>query len=234
MGLLSSARFATTVAKLAQLPRGGLPEIAFVGRSNAGKSTAINLLCGRRRLAFASRTPGRTQALNLFLVGPDAEPAGYLVDTPGYGYAQAPLELKRGWDRLAGRYLEVRETLHGVVLVMDIRRGVTALDEALLGWVPPGAPVLVLLTKADKLGTAEQRRTRREVAERLAGLGFAGDALHLVTFSALSRQGLDEAGRIVESWLRTPAHASDEQPRLPETTRRATAPRRRPATESTR
>src|ERR671920_1795179 len=98
MSLLSSARFATTVAKFAQLPRGGLPEIAFVGRSNSGKSTGINLLCARRRLAFASRTPGRTQALNFFAVGPESEALAYLVDTPGYGYAQAPHELKSGWD----------------------------------------------------------------------------------------------------------------------------------------
>ncbi len=199
MSLLSSARFATTVAKHAQLPYAGLPEIAFVGRSNAGKSTGINTLCSRRRLAFASRTPGRTQALNFFVVGPDDAPLAYLVDTPGYGYAQAPKELKNAWDKLAGRYLMDRAPLRAVVVMLDIRRGVTALDEALIGWLPAGTPLLALLTKSDKLGLQEQRKVTRDVAARLQALGV--DA-RIVLFSALSRQGLDEARAIIEAWVR--------------------------------
>ncbi|MEI6546411.1 MAG: ribosome biogenesis GTP-binding protein YihA/YsxC, partial [Burkholderiales bacterium] len=136
MPLLLTARFHTTVALLHQMPREGLLEVAFVGRSNAGKSSAINVLCNRRRLAFASRTPGRTQALNYFAVGPVDQAVAYLVDTPGYGYASAPLETKRGWDQLAGEYLSSRPQLAGTVLMADIRRKLTDLDRRLLAWVP--------------------------------------------------------------------------------------------------
>lgn len=200
MSLLASARFHTTVAELRQLPRGGLPEVAFVGRSNAGKSTAINVLCSRRRLAFSSRTPGRTQALNFFAVGTGPEPVALLVDTPGYGYAAAPREVRADWDRLAGRYLHARDVLRGVVLMLDVRRGVTALDETLLGWLDPRAPLLALLTKADKLARGEQLRTRRQVAERLATVPGARPT-EVVLFSALTRHGADDARAIIESWL---------------------------------
>ena len=105
MSILLTARFHTTVAKTAQLPRTGLPELAFAGRSNSGKSSAINAICQRRRLAFSSRTPGRTQALNFFAIGPQEAPAAFLVDTPGYGYAVAPQEVRGAWDALAGAYL---------------------------------------------------------------------------------------------------------------------------------
>jgi GTP-binding protein len=200
MPLLATARFHTTVAAVQQLPRDGLPEVAFVGRSNAGKSSAINVLCQRRRLAFASRTPGRTQALNYFAVGPPDRPIGFLVDTPGYGYASAPLETKRRWDGLAGAYLRDRAALAGVVLLLDIRRGITALDETLIGWVPGRVRLAVTLTKADKLGRQGQRHALRSVREALTSLrGQPADTV--LTFSALSRAGGDELARMVENWL---------------------------------
>ncbi|KAA0219251.1 MAG: YihA family ribosome biogenesis GTP-binding protein [Lautropia sp.] len=199
---LLTARFATTVAKLAQLPEEGrVPEVAFVGRSNAGKSSAINALCRKRRLAFASKTPGRTQALNYFALGPAGmPPEAYLVDTPGYGYATAPLEVKRAWDQLAGRYLSQRRELAGVVLVLDIRRGLTELDRGLLAWMRPEVPLLVLLTKADKLGQAGQAAAMREAEAALREMGMS-NPVALISFSATRRIGLDETREFIGTWL---------------------------------
>ena len=188
--LLASARFGRTVVDLRKMPRDGLPEVAFVGRSNAGKSTALNLLCQRKRLAFASRTPGRTQALNLFEVGPEDAPIGLLVDTPGYGFAAAPESVRSGWDRLVGRYLGDRQVLTGVVLMLDSRRGLGELDRKLLDWMPPGSDRLVLLTKADKLTHSERLALRRQITAELPGCD-------VLLFSALSRIGIDEARRWV-------------------------------------
>ncbi|ODS95776.1 MAG: hypothetical protein ABS56_15155 [Lautropia sp. SCN 69-89] len=199
---LLTARFATTVAKLAQLPREGeIPEVAFVGRSNAGKSSAINALCQKRRLAFASKTPGRTQALNYFALGPaDSPPQAFLVDTPGYGFATAPIEVKRAWDQLAGRYLSQRRALAGVVLVLDIRRGLTDLDRGLLAWMRPEVPLLVLLTKSDKLGQAQQAAAMRDAEAALRALRMS-NPMALLSFSATRRIGLDEARELIGEWL---------------------------------
>ena len=205
--LLPTARFRTTAARLSQLPRDGVPEIAFVGRSNAGKSSAINAICQRKRLAFASKTPGRTQALNCFDLGPGpargaAAPTttARLVDTPGYGFAAAPIELKREWDSVAGRYLKVRDTLHAVVLVLDIRRGLTALDRALLQWIRPGVPVLGLMTKSDKLGRLQQRQALDtvEAALRLARLP---NPVSLLAISSTTGLGLEQARAWIESTI---------------------------------
>lgn len=200
--LLPTARFATTVAKLAQLPRDGLPEVAFVGRSNAGKSSAINALCQRRRLAFASKTPGRTQALNCFALGPEKldRPLALIVDTPGYGFAAAPLEVKREWDQLAGRYLQVRDALCAVVLVMDVRRGVTELDRALLRWIRPDVPVLVILTKSDKLGRAQQRQALDTVEAALREARLP-NPVSLLAFSSTTGLGLEQARGWLEAVL---------------------------------
>jgi GTP-binding protein len=200
--LLPSARFHTTVAALAQLPRDGLIEVAFVGRSNAGKSSAINVLCNRRRLAFSSRTPGRTQALNYFAVGPADRPSAYLVDTPGYGYASAPLETKRTWDQLAGQYLQDRPQLAGVVLLVDIRRQLTDLDRRLIGWVPRGVRLALVLTKSDKLGRQVGRQALVDVRAEIERLRPGSENLTLA-FSALNRSGSDELARLMENWLET-------------------------------
>jgi len=199
--LLLTARFATTVARLDQLPPPGAPEVVFVGRSNAGKSSAINTLCQRRRLAFSSKTPGRTQALNFFAVGPEhREAAGYLVDAPGYGYAATPAAVRAGWDSLAGRYLEARSSLAGIVLVMDCRRGVTALDRQLLDFIPPHQRVLVLLTKSDKLGNAERSRTLASVRQSLDDI-VRHLNLTLTAFSANTGLGVESVRGLLESWM---------------------------------
>lgn len=211
MPALPSARFHTTVAHLRQLPRDGLPEVAFIGRSNAGKSSAINVLCQRRRLAFSSSTPGRTQALNFYAVGRDQEvPEGYLVDMPGYGYAQAPGEVRKAWDALAGRYLRDRAPLRGAVLMVDIRRSLTDLDRRMLAWLPPGLPLLVLLTKSDKFGTAQQTAARRGVLAELAEQHGRPEAA-VVLFSAENRKGVDEARGLIERWFEPQAGPPTEQ-----------------------
>ena len=211
MPLLATARFHTTVVALDMAPRDGLLEVAFVGRSNAGKSSAINVLCNRKRLAFSSRTPGRTQALNYFAVGPVERPLGYIVDTPGYGYASAPLETKRSWDQLAGQYLQQRPQLAGVVLLADIRRGLTDLDRRLIGWIPTQVRLTVALTKSDKLSREQGRKTMRAVADELAVL-HPGLNDHVMPFSALNRSGSDELTQLVENWLQTGLPASPQPP----------------------
>ena len=202
MPALPSARFHTTVAQLRQLPRDGVPEVAFIGRSNAGKSSAINALCRRRRLAFSSNTPGRTQALNYFAIGREGEPPeGFLVDMPGYGYAQAPGDVRRAWEGLAGRYLQDRPALCGAVLMVDIRRSFTDLDRRLLGWLPPTLPLLVLLTKSDKLGTAQQTAARRTALAELAEAHPRTGPTAVLLFSAQTRKGVDEARALIEGWF---------------------------------
>ena len=200
MSILSSARFFTTVAQMRQLPRGDIAEVAFVGRSNAGKSSALNVLCQRKRLAFASRTPGRTQALNFFAVGPEPVVSAYLVDTPGYGYAVAPHEVKKEWGLLGGRYLQSRSQLSGVVLIVDIRRRLTALDQALLDWIAPGQRLLVIASKSDKLSRSEQVQAGRAIHDAvLAHRKEAPD--RVILFSATARTGVEEARSVIESWL---------------------------------
>lgn len=209
MGLLPPrARFLTTVAAPAQLPPPGPPEVAFVGRSNAGKSSAINRILGRRRLAFSSNTPGRTQALNFFaLDDPEGRPIAYLVDTPGYGYAVAPAEVRAQWGGLAGRYLAARETLVGVVLIVDIRRLIGPRDVELLGWIPVDSALLVLLAKSDKLPRAQRLRAVASAREQLAGLDRLAHC-ELLPFSAESGENAEQAADAIARWIG--ASAADE------------------------
>lgn len=216
MPSLISARFFTTVAHRRQLPVGGIPEVAFIGRSNAGKSSAINVLCQRKRLAFSSRTPGRTQALNFFAVGRNDVNEGFLVDMPGYGYAAAPGEVRHGWDALAGSYLSDRPPLCGAVLMVDIRRLLTDLDRRMLAWLPAGLPVLVLLTKSDKFGTAQQTTALRTVLQELAVDHGRADA-RVILFSSVTRKGLDEARQLIEQWLDAAAVPDETAPSLADT-----------------
>jgi len=197
LGWLHTAHFLSSAPQLEHLPPLGLPEIAFVGRSNAGKSTAINTLTQQKRLAFASKTPGRTQHINLFGVGKGQVDDAVLADLPGYGYAAVPREAKLRWQRVMGNYLVTREALSGVVLMVDPRLGLTELDEVLLEVIRPrveeGLNFLVLLTKADKL-------TRSEAAKALsiARLQAGGGEVRL--FSALKRQGVEEAAETLWRW----------------------------------
>ncbi|MDO5101750.1 MAG: ribosome biogenesis GTP-binding protein YihA/YsxC [Lautropia sp.] len=205
MSLLLNARFADTVARLSQLSRAnphGLPEVAFVGRSNAGKSSCINALCNQKRLAFSSRTPGRTQALNLFALGPvnQPEPVGFLVDTPGYGFATASLEAKRSWQALAGDYITKRQPLVGVALMVDIRRGLTELDRQLLAWTPSVLPLILVLTKADKLSRQQGLQVRQQIARDPLIRDREGPVL-LQLFSALNRVGIEALRQAVGDLL---------------------------------
>lgn len=205
--LLLTARFATTVARLDQLPHPTVPEVAFVGRSNAGKSSAINTLCQRRRLAFASKTPGRTQALNFFALGSErVPPVGHLVDAPGYGYAATPAAVRMGWDQLAGRYLEHRSCLAGVVLVLDCRRGLTQLDRQMLDFISHDRPILALLTKSDKLGNSERARALRDVRSAIDDHS-RHPRLTLMGFSANTGLGVEAVRALLESWIRSPDQA---------------------------
>ena len=174
-----------------ELPPPGVPEIAFAGRSNAGKSSAINALAGRRRLAFVSKTPGRTQLINFFSLGGRA----YLVDLPGYGYAGVPLTTREHWKHLVGTYVSARESLAAVVVVMDVRHPLTSLDRTVLDWLrEAGRPVHVLLTKADKLSRQGAQATLARVRRELA-TAYPGATAQL--FSSLKLQGIEEADAVL-------------------------------------
>ena len=174
-----------------------MPEIAFVGRSNAGKSTCINMLTQQNRLAFASKTPGRTQAINLFSLGKQGVTDAVLADLPGYGYAAVPKADKIRWQQVMANYLVTRENLVGVVMLVDPRHGLTELDDILLEVIRPrveqGLKLLVLLTKADKLNRAEANK-----ALSIARLQTAGGEVRL--FSALKRQGVEETALLLWQW----------------------------------
>lgn len=203
-----TARFLTTAARMEHLPVNELPEIAFVGRSNAGKSTAINLLTQQKRLAFASKTPGRTQHINLFSLGPKDAPDALFADLPGYGYAAVPREAKLRWQRVMGNYLMTRPNLRGVVLMCDPRHGLTELDDILLDVIRPrveqGLKFLVLLTKSDKL-------TRSDGAKALSIARLQAGGGEVKLFSALKLQGVDEAAELLWRWT----HPEDGQPAAP-------------------
>jgi GTP-binding protein len=197
LGWLHTARFLTTAAQLHHLPAYALPEIAFVGRSNAGKSTAINVLTQQKRLAFASKTPGRTQHINLFALGRQGQTDAVLADLPGYGYAAVPKQDKIRWQQVMANYLVSRDNLCGIVLMCDPRRGMTELDEILLDMIRPrveeGLNFLVLLTKADKLNKTEAAK-----ALSITRLQAGGGSVQL--FSALKKQGLEDAALHLWNW----------------------------------
>lgn len=205
MQLFHSARFVISVAELAGLPEPTLPEIAFAGRSNAGKSTAINVLTQQKRLAFASKTPGRTQLLNFFELSERDErgatvPRGYLVDLPGYGYAKAPESQRSQWDALVGGYVARRQSLIGIVIVMDARRPLMPGDEALIAFLDrPTCRLHFLLTKADQLNNSEKRAALDRAIRRVGELGPRASTQ---LFSALKRQGVDELETTLAGWLR--------------------------------
>lgn len=202
----SQTKFFTTVAKLADLPKNSLAEIAFAGRSNAGKSSAINTLTNQTRLAYVSKTPGRTQNLNYFVIPENNQNAQneennlckFLVDLPGYGYAKAPLEIRKQWDNLIAPYLLNSPSLKALVAIMDIRRPLTTLDSQLLCWFcQTQKPVHIVLTKADKLSRQQQNKTLAEVEKAVTellsqnGLQNAKDKFSLQIFSSLKKIGKD-------------------------------------------
>jgi len=209
MSRLWQARFFTTVNQLRDLPDTNVPEIAFAGRSNAGKSTAINILTNQKGLAFASKTPGRTQHINYFSIGgahvgqhrKDAvrvdEIEALLVDLPGYGYAEVSGTAKLHWQKLLGDYVQRRDQLAALILIMDSRRPFTDLDVQMLEWfAPTGKPIHCILTKADKLNRNESTNALREargVLESYVDEDGVGFPFTVQLFSALKRIGIEEA-----------------------------------------
>jgi GTP-binding protein len=195
MSRFPRAEFLISAAAPGQFPADRGTEVAFVGRSNAGKSTAINVIVQRHGLARTSKTPGRTRLLNFF----ELAPMQRLVDLPGYGYATGPEEERRTWRPLIDA-LATRESLRGWFLIVDSRRGLKEGDEALLEWASAGQKVHVLLSKVDKLNRSESIKLLRESQAVLAGRGTAQ------LFSATAKTGVDEAQRTLEDWLKaTPA-----------------------------
>jgi GTP-binding protein len=194
---MHTARFLTTAAQLHHLPPLSVPEIAFVGRSNAGKSTCINTLTQQKQLAYASKKPGRTQHINLFSLGKQGATDAVLADLPGYGYAAVPKTAKIRWQQVMANYLVSRENLTGIVRLCDPRHGLTELDEILLDIIRPrvteGLKFLVLLTKADQLTRVEANK-----ALSIARLQAGGGEVKL--FSALKKQGIDEVSQLLFNW----------------------------------
>jgi GTP-binding protein len=204
------AEFLLTAASDEQLPPLGPPEIAFAGRSNAGKSSAINALANRTRLAFTSKTPGRTQQINLFRLRNGA----LLADLPGYGFAAVAQPLKRHWQEFLARYLATRQSLVGLALVVDARRGLAELDRRLLSaYLPSGRPVLLLATKIDKFAASAQREAGRAIERDVAAaFPFHAAQVTVVPFSATRRIGIESAEAILGDWLSKSPTGSDAAP----------------------
>lgn len=181
-------------------------EVAFAGRSNAGKSSALNTLTNQKNLARTSKTPGRTQLINMF----EVEEGVRLVDLPGYGYAEVPEEMKLKWQRALGEYLQKRNSLKGLVVLMDIRHPLKDLDQQMLSWaVESQIPVLVLLTKADKLASGARKAQLNTVRE--AVLPFMGD-IQVEAFSSLKKLGVDKLRQKLDSWFSTLPQAEEGNP----------------------
>ena len=190
MAAFPNARFLISAAAPGQFPADHGAEVAFAGRSNAGKSSAINAIVGRQGLARTSKTPGRTRLINFFELAPLAR----IVDLPGYGYASAPEAERRTWPRLM-EALRTRVALKGLFVIVDVRRGVGEGDEALLAWALPGKRVHVLLSKADKLSRNEGRQALAAATRALAGRAS------VQLFAAHARAGLEEAEAVLRAWL---------------------------------
>jgi len=208
MSKLHQAKFLVTVNHLPDLPAQPHPEVAFAGRSNAGKSTAINVLCQQRRLAFASKTPGRTQHINFFTIADKEDTLANLVDLPGYGFAQVDRSTQAHWQGLLSTYLQSRTQLQGMVLIIDSRRGLTDLDRNMLEWFcPTGKPVHILITKCDKLNQSEKAIVLKKVRQELKELSQSHPEFGKLTaqlFSSTKRIGLDEADALLCDWLKLP------------------------------
>lgn len=211
-GWLHTARFLTSAPELHFLPKLSVPEIAFVGRSNAGKSTCINTLTQQKQLAFASRKPGRTQHINLFALGKQGVTDAILTDLPGYGYAAVPKQDKIRWQQVMANYLVTRENLCAIVLLCDPRLGLTELDDILLDVIRPrveaGLQFVIVLTKADKL-TRSEGAAALSVARLQAG---GGDAM---LFSAPKRIGIDAISQRLWQWAHPPESAPTGLPDAP-------------------
>jgi GTP-binding protein len=191
------ARFFTTVNDLASLPDDSIREIAFAGRSNAGKSSLINTLTNQTRLAYTSKTPGRTQHINYFSIGEDGT---FLVDLPGYGYAKVPEKIRKHWVTLLGEYLAHRDPLVGLVMIMDARHPLKDLDYTMLEYFEAtGKPIHLVLSKADKLNNQEKSKTLAFVKKQLEHDGFKNFSVQL--FSSSKKVGVPELEGVLDGWL---------------------------------
>lgn len=192
---LNKASFLISAPDISKLPSDTGIEVAFAGRSNAGKSSALNTLTRQKSLARTSKTPGRTQLINVFSITEDQR----LVDLPGYGFAKVPMEMKKKWQRALGEYLEKRESLQGLVVLMDIRHPLKDLDQDLIEWAADSElPVLVLLTKSDKLSQGKASAEVLKVKKHLASLNAD---IKVQAFSSLKRTGVDQATNVICTWL---------------------------------
>lgn len=201
-----ASRFLTSAPTLATCPPDDGAEVAFAGRSNAGKSSAINALTRQKALARTSKTPGRTQLINFFVLGEDS--GHRLVDLPGYGYAKVPEQVKLEWQRHLSDYLRRRGALRGLVLVMDVRHPLTEFDQTLLGWADEAnMPVHILLTKADKLKSGAAKSALQQVRARLREWE---DLVSIQLFSALKKQGIEEVHERLDQWLLDPEQGGPE------------------------
>jgi len=199
------AAFLQSASAIENAPNDFGSEVAFAGRSNSGKSSAINTLTHQGKLARTSRTPGRTQLINFFSLSDHQR----LVDLPGYGFAKVPLAVKKKWNQQLERYLQYRESLRGLVMLMDIRHPLTEPDRQMLGWaVTASMPVHILLTKADKLKRGPAQSTLLSVREELL---TQSDLISVQLFSSLKRQGVDTLGRQLNNWL-TDSSVFDDAP----------------------
>ncbi|QBJ77803.1 MULTISPECIES: ribosome biogenesis GTP-binding protein YihA/YsxC [Aquitalea] len=204
MSIFKSATFYTTVNHLKDLPP-TRAEVAFVGRSNAGKSSAINTLANRTRLAYVSKTPGRTQHINFFDLGQER----FMVDLPGYGYAEVPEAVRAHWVQLLGRYLQTRDSLVGLILIMDSRRPLLELDRKMLAFFrDTGRPVHILLSKSDKLSRSDQQKTLTMVRRELADY----PAVSIQLFSSLKKTGVEQVEEVVEAWFDAVLKEQDSLP----------------------
>ena len=221
LGWLHTAKFLTSASKISQLPAGDMPEIAFVGRSNAGKSSAINTLAQQRQLAFASKTPGRTQLINLFTLGPREAPDAFFADLPGYGYAAVARGKKLVWQKVMADYLEVRRALMGVVLMIDSRHGFTPLDLQLMAFIAQRVKtgeikLLVLLTKADKLTKTEAKQAIEGASAVLAEFTTDDSDIAVTPFSSLRRTGIEDVAELLLGWKKAmPERVHFELPPMP-------------------
>ncbi|MDP5135124.1 ribosome biogenesis GTP-binding protein YihA/YsxC [Rheinheimera baltica] len=197
------AAFLTSAPDIKALPADAGIEVAFAGRSNAGKSSALNTLTRQNSLARTSKTPGRTQLINTFSLDEHRR----LIDLPGYGFAKVPLAVKEKWQKSLAEYLTKRASLKGIVVLMDIRHPLKDLDQDLIHWaVDSELPVLILLTKSDKLGPGARKKTLFEVRD--ATLAFMGD-ITVHTFSSLNKQGLADLEQVLDLWYQAPDATSD-------------------------
>jgi GTP-binding protein len=210
MPLFQNATFYISAHHLRDLPDPVGIEVAFAGRSNAGKSSALNTLANHNRLAYVSKQPGRTQLINFFSLGNDR----FLVDLPGYGYAKVPASMRAHWQMTLSKYLSHRSTLYGLVLVMDCRHPLTPLDRQMLDWFSPsGRPIHVLLTKSDKLSRNAANQTLQAVKKELQSI-WGNCTIQL--FSSLKKQGVEEAETVIGAWLKDDPLVSDKN-QIPDT-----------------